>query len=113
MQLAGVGELRHPLRVHEAGRLDDGQPGSEQALDELGLRLDRDDAVLVLQAVAGADLVDRDALGERQLIGSLHLEQQRLSATCSPAAAPTVVTVPANGALSASSIFIASSTPSR
>ena len=65
-QLGGVGQLGHPLGVHEAGGLDDGQAGGEQAPDELGLRLDRDDALLVLQAVARADLVDRDrGLGQR------------------------------------------------
>ena len=30
-QVGGVGELRHPLRVHEAGRLDDRQPGLDAA----------------------------------------------------------------------------------
>ena len=29
-QVGGVGELRHPLRVHEAGRLDDRQAGGER-----------------------------------------------------------------------------------
>ena len=65
-QLGGVGELGHPLRVHEAGRLDDRQPGGEQAADELGLDLGRDQRLLVLQAVARADLVDRDPLGHRR-----------------------------------------------
>ena len=41
-----------PMRVHEAGGLDDRQPGREQPADELGLGLHRDDALLVLQAVA-------------------------------------------------------------
>ena len=121
-QLGRVGELGDPPRVHEAGRLDDRQAGGEQALDELGLGLDRDDALLVLQAVAGADLVDGDALGQPGLDSAralllVHLASTSKSsaprATWSPASAPTVVTVPANGALSASSIFIASSTPSR
>ena len=63
-QLLGVGELRHPPRRDEAGELDGAQAGVEQAADELGLDLDGDDDGLVLQAVAGADLVDLDALGQ-------------------------------------------------
>ena len=63
-QLGGVGQLGHPPRVDEAGRLDDGQAGGDQAAYELGLVLGRDDRLLVLQAVAGADLVDRDLLGQ-------------------------------------------------
>jgi hypothetical protein len=41
-----------------------GRPGRQQSPDELGLGLDRDDAALVLETVARADLVDRDALGQ-------------------------------------------------
>ena len=63
-QLSRVGELRDPLRVHERRRLDDRQPGVEQPRDQLGLDLGRDQGGLVLQPVAGADLVDRDALGQ-------------------------------------------------
>ena len=63
-QLGRVGQLRDPLRVHERRRLDDRQPGVEQPGDELRLDLGRDQRGLVLEAVAGADLVDRDALGQ-------------------------------------------------
>ena len=58
-QVFGVGELRHPLRVHEAGGFDDLQAGVAEAVDELGLDLDRDDRRFVLQPVARSDLVDR------------------------------------------------------
>ena len=60
LELGCVGQLGHPLRVHERGRLDDRQSGGEQPADELGLGLDRDEALLVLESVAGTDLVDRD-----------------------------------------------------
>ena len=102
----------HPLRVHEGGRLDDRQPGGEQPAYELLLDVDGDERLLVLQAVARADLVDRDPLRQRVIVAASTTNTRRPSATCSPVAAPTVVTVPANGALRLSSIFIASSTPS-
>ena len=63
-QVGGVRELGDPLRVDEAGRLDHGQAGGDETAYELALVLGRDDRLLVLEAVAGADLVDRDALGE-------------------------------------------------
>ena len=126
-----VGQLGHPLRVHEAGRLDDRQPRGGEPVDELDLGGGRDQALLVLQAVARADLVDRDRLGEvgvrhdhrlpdhacaSSTLGSTTLgsttNRVKPSATWSPVFALTSVTVPANGALSASSIFIASMTPS-
>ncbi len=63
-EVGGVGQLRHPLRVHEARRLDDGQAGSHQATYELGLGRGRHERRLVLQSVARADLVDRDPTRE-------------------------------------------------
>ena len=63
-QLCGVGELGHPLRVDEAGGLDDGEPRRHQPPDELGLDLGRHQRLLVLQAVPRADLVDRHPLRE-------------------------------------------------
>jgi hypothetical protein len=36
-ELRGVGQLRHPLRVDEAGRLHDRQPGGDEPADELRL----------------------------------------------------------------------------
>jgi len=53
--------------VHEAGHLDRLEPGCDEAADELGLGLDRDDRVLILQPVAWADLIDRDARREGRI----------------------------------------------
>ena len=53
--------------MDEAGRLDHPQAGVGQPADELGLDLDGQGGLLVLQPVAGADLVDRDALGQARL----------------------------------------------
>ena len=97
-----VGELRDPLGVHEAGRLDDRQPGGDQPPDELDLDLDGDDGLLVLEPVARADLVDRDPLGQRRrrraqrgpLDGST-TNRVAPSDTCPPTVAPTAVTMPA------------------
>ncbi len=133
-QLGGVGELGHPLRVDEAGGLDDRQPGRDQPADELCLDVGRHQRLLVLQAVARTDLVDRDPLrqprdvirfarhGRRfdDVTASGLAARRRCStrnsraprATCSPAVASTAATVPAKGAVSASSIFIASMAPS-
>src|SRR6185437_6657027 len=60
----GVGELRYPLRVHEARCLDDRRAGVHESFDELGLYLGRDGRLLVLQSVAGAYLVHGDVSGE-------------------------------------------------
>ncbi len=57
-ELFGVGELRDPARVHEAGGLDRPEPRVGETGDELGLDLHRYDRGLVLQAVTRADLVD-------------------------------------------------------
>ncbi len=61
-QLGRVGELGHPGRVDEGGRLDRPEAGGREAADELGLDLGRHDGLLVLEAVPGADLVDRHPL---------------------------------------------------
>jgi hypothetical protein len=86
-QFGGVGELGHPLGVDEAGGLDRGQPGRGQPVDELGLDLEVDDRVLVLQPVARPDLVDRHPL--RQTLGPdplwfTHRSLSRLKAQWSP-----------------------------
>ena len=62
--LAAVGQLRDPLRVHEAGDLDRLQPRLGQRVDQTDLVLGRDHAGLVLQPVARPDLVDRDLGGK-------------------------------------------------
>ena len=56
-QLADAAELMNLL----------GDRGRDQASDEIRLVLGRDQAGLVLEAVTGADLVDRDALRHRHL----------------------------------------------
>src|SRR6478672_3476806 len=121
-QVGGVGELGHPPGVHEAGRLDDREPGRQEPFDELGLDLGRDQGLLVLQAVARPDLVDRDPVGQQRAVGnhgggphdasSSTRKSLAPSATWAPAAASTAVTTPLNGAFRLSSIFIASITPS-
>ncbi len=69
----GVVELRHPLGGHEAGGLDRPQPGRDQSGNELRLGGGGHDGRLVLQAIAGADLVDVDRTragrGRRWMLG--------------------------------------------
>jgi hypothetical protein len=62
--LGGVGQLRDPLRADEAGDLDPRQAAVDQRGDERDLVGGRDVARLVLQAVAGPDLVHGDARRE-------------------------------------------------
>ncbi len=122
-ELLGVGELGHPLGVHEAGRLDRGQAGGGQAVDELRLDLRGDGRLLVLQAVAGADLVDADPgrqAGGRDVHGQPDHASSSSSgvttastwsmATVVPGETSSSVTVPACGAEMTCSIFIASTT---
>ena len=59
--LARVGELRDDVGAHEARDLDAPQPGAREPVDQRDLVGGRDDLRLVLQAVARADLADRDA----------------------------------------------------
>ena len=61
-QLVGVGELRDPARRDEARDLDALEPGGDQRLDQAQLAHGADRGRLVLQPVARADLVDRDAI---------------------------------------------------
>ena len=61
VDLLGVGELGDRLRGDEGADLDRLQPGVRQEVDEFDARFDGEGLRLVLQAVAGADLVDRDA----------------------------------------------------
>ncbi len=76
-QLLGVGELRHPARVHEARGLHDGEPGRDQAMDELHLDVERHDLGLVLQTVARPHLVDRHPLRQRAVpVGRRHHHRQ-------------------------------------
>src|SRR3546814_6858773 len=62
--LGGIGRLRHPLRADEAGGFDRPQASGRQAVDQLDLGRGGNDGLLVLQAVAWADLDDADAGGQ-------------------------------------------------
>ena len=92
-----VAHLRHPLRADEAGDLDLLQPGGLEPVHQLDLDARVDRLLLVLQAVARADIVDRDACGEHPAtVIRLHLDGGAgPGRTWSPTAAPTVTTVPA------------------
>ncbi len=56
----GVRHLRDPLGVHEAGDLDPAHTRGDAALDQLDLLPGAQLGRVVLQAVAGRDLDDRD-----------------------------------------------------
>ena len=55
--------LRNPFRGNESPGLDALCASGRQTLDEFDLRLDADDLLLVLEAVARPDLVDPDVVG--------------------------------------------------
>src|SRR5690606_27394016 len=59
----GIGQLRHPFRADETGRLDRAQARARQAIDQLDLGCRRDDCLFVLQAVARTHLDDAHASG--------------------------------------------------
>ena len=126
-QVLGVGELRAPTRVDERWSPRRSAAGREQPPDQLGLHLGRDQRRLVLEPVARSDLVDRDALGQvrrpdghRQLAHAPPPPARRARPRTASRRAPPGhrrrrrrrTTVPANGAFSDSSIFIASIMPS-
>src|SRR6185312_1409173 len=133
-----VRELRHPLRADETGRLDGLQATRRKAIDQFDLDRRRYHGLFVLQAVAGANFNDADMIGKHARAGSsnrwgrwemmpkrvdckrragtvpghssLNLISTVSASTKSPAAAPTCSTIPARGAFSDNSIFIASIT---
>src|SRR5665647_784901 len=76
-----VGQLGDPLRRYERRRLDSVEPCIHKPSDELGLDLHRDDGPLVLQTVAGSDLVDGDPPGHTRL--SFTLRSSHLLPPCS------------------------------
>ena len=80
-----VSHLRHPLRAHVARDLDLAQPGVLQAMHEFDLGLGRDRGRLVLQAVARADVDQRDARRQRHSVPSMRSSSPP-SATWSPTA---------------------------
>ena len=91
--LGGVGQLRHPGRRHEGRGLDGLQPRRGQPLDERSLDVRRNDRLLVLQTVARAHLVDRDARGQ---VGSgLALRGSHAHAPILPPVPPGAVRNPA------------------
>ena len=80
-QRGGVGELGDPPGRHEGRRLDGVEPGGDEPLNELSLDLHRDHGQLVLQPVAGSDLVDGDPSGHTRL--SFSLRSSHLLPPCS------------------------------
>ena len=76
-----VRELGDPLRVHEGGGLDHGQPRGGQPVDEPDLDVGGHHAGFVLQPVARADLDDRHGIGQRHVMRPRarrgHLDQRR------------------------------------
>ena len=64
--LIGVGERGHRLRRDERRRLDPPDPGGDEGLQHLQLRLERD-GILQLQTVAHADLADVDRRRQHQV----------------------------------------------
>ena len=66
--LVRIGELRHRARADERRRLDVAHAGGDQGIDDLGLDLGRNEVGLGLEAVARADLGDRDS---RTFVGGL------------------------------------------
>src|SRR5947209_2692120 len=105
--LAGVRQLRHRVGPDEGRHLDHGQPGVRQQLHELDLRIGRQDPVLVLEAVAWADLDHRRPLPAHSISASA-----APACTSCPASTCPAATAPSPGAATASSIFIASSSTS-
>src|SRR5690606_25784706 len=58
--LGCVGQLRHPFGADEAGGLDAAQAGGREPVDQLDLVGSGNELLLVLQAIARADLDDAD-----------------------------------------------------
>ena len=104
-----VGHLRHPLRADEARDLDMAEAAAGQEVDERDLLRRRDRPRLVLQPVARADLVDRHAITHPR--APAPAGACRRSPARPPRPAPRAI-LPSRGAVSACSIFIASSTTS-
>jgi hypothetical protein len=71
--------LRHPLWAHEAAGLDAPQAEAGEAVDELGLDGNVDNPLLVLEAVARADLNDLDHIAPRgggSMLGAIQTRRQ-------------------------------------
>src|SRR5690606_18289110 len=65
--IGSVRHLRYPLGRYERGGLDIGKPRSSEAVDKFHLDIGGDDLFFVLQAVAGRNLDDLDAGGQRHV----------------------------------------------
>lgn len=63
-ECTGLTYLWHPFRRHKGSGLDGRQAGLGQPLNQLNLGLERDHLLLVLQAVAGANLDNLNAVVE-------------------------------------------------
>src|SRR3546814_2400326 len=98
-----------PLRADEAGCFDRSQASGRKVVDQLDLGRGGHDGLLVLQAVAWADLDDADAGGQCHAQVS-SVTRLASASTNSPSAVRTCATTPSRGAFSESSIFIASIT---
>src|SRR5690606_616049 len=107
-----VGQLRHPFRADEAGRLDAAQAGGREPVDQGDLVGGGHHRRLVLQAVARGDLADAHAVAHAASSASSTCTSTASASTKSPAAARNADTTPSRGALTDSSIFIASITSS-
>jgi len=64
-ELLRIGHLGDPLRMNEAGGLDQPAPGLDEQVGQGDLLLGRDEVRLVLQSVARPDLQDAYALRQR------------------------------------------------
>src|SRR5690606_10441708 len=110
--LGRVRQLRYPFRADEAGGLDAAQAGGREPVHQRDLVRGGDHRRLVLQAAARGDLDDADEVAHAASAASPTTTSTASASTKSPATARSAATVPARGALTDSSIFIASITSS-
>src|SRR5690606_16040751 len=113
--LGRVPHLRHPLGTDEAGDFDFAQAGILQALDQFDLVRGGNGLGFVLQAITRADIDQGDVGGQMVGRAGVHVvhamrSSSLPSASWSPTAHRTSVTVPALGAVRVCSIFMASVT---
>src|SRR2546428_383972 len=107
--LRGVGQLGHRVRAHEGSGLDDRDARVREPLDEAHLRLGGEDAFLALQPVARTHLHDCEASRQPDHAESLSKSTSFCPrSTASPTLTRTPRTTPGAGALTGSSIFMAS-----
>ncbi len=68
-----IGQLWHPLRADETGRLDGGQAGRGETIDQCDLYVRRQQRFLILQAIAGTDFNDADVVGSTHFVLQMFL----------------------------------------